>query len=1017
MKLITHLIQLFIFLFLLSACDKDDPVFIISGKTIVVTPYESSIVQGSSLQFKAIQIDEVGNKLNVTDLVNWSTSDNAIATISMSGIVNGVALGDAIISASLDDVSGSADLNVNNKTISSISVTPASEILIAGLTRQYSATALFTDNTTQDISLDASWVSQTTVVATIDTSTAIVTAVNTGTSQIDATFNSITGSAQLAVSSATVSTFITQPANTELFIGEQQQYKAIVILSDGNTIDITDSVIWASSNSEVAIVSNANESKGLATGVNIGGTTILAAFTLDGTNFSFATPADINVKISVLNSISIVQGDISAAKGSYGYLQAVAYYNDGSSADISHEASWLSSDTSIAFVQPEGRNAGFAYAVNVGDVTITVKFSDKEDAVNVEITNATIQSLEVQPVSETIAVGLNANFTATVLLSDNSKQDVTKIADWSTGDSSIAVADPDSPGQVKAVSAPASTTVTASFNGVSSTANLTTTVATIIDIVITPPDSALYLGAGVIYHADAIMSDGRHENITRDAIWTSADTGVISFDGQNIATSQGVGLTTVSAAYNGSTGATGVAVTDPVFSHLEIHPEDEITALGLSVQYKATAVYSDDSAGDVSEFVSWQSTNTQAVVINVDGVAHTINQGESTIIATYTNAATAQTTLTVTDPILISLIVVPQDLIFPTGKIQQYSALAEYTNGLQDVTNQATWQSTTPSTAVVGNISILSGVVATLNAGTTNITANFDGQAAQAALTVFSTGLTSITVMCDDIEIHTGTTTQCRAVGDYSATGRHVDLTEDVTWTSDNNNIATVSNDDGSQGLVYGNGTGIANISAAFEGITSNNVAIDVAGRLLTSITVSSDNDTVAENDIEDFSAIAHYSDGSNQNIRFNSVWSSSDETVMSMNNNIPGIGYAQAPGVVNIIASKDGVDGQKAITVVEESAGVISLSVHCTGGPASRPVEMNVGDTTKCSAQADFDDGTSIKVTADAIWVSDYPSIVQINGLVSGNSFREIEAMAIGESIIRATYSGFEAEQLVIVD
>ncbi len=61
-----------------------------------------------------------------------------------------------------------------------------------------------------------------------------------------------------------------------------------------------------------------------------------------------------------------------------------------------------------------------------------------------------------------------------------------------------------------------------------------------------------------------------------------------------------------------------------------------------------------------------------------------------------------------------------------------------------------------------------------------------------------------------------GNTQQFRAIGTYSD-GSTSDITSQVTWSSDNTDAATINN----SGLATGVASGIANITATFNGITS----------------------------------------------------------------------------------------------------------------------------------------------------------------------------------------------------
>jgi len=79
--------------------------------TVVVTPVEAAIAVSETVQLSAATLDPDGNEL--TDrAVAWSSSDPAIASVSGTGLVTGVAAGTATITATSEDQSGSASISV-----------------------------------------------------------------------------------------------------------------------------------------------------------------------------------------------------------------------------------------------------------------------------------------------------------------------------------------------------------------------------------------------------------------------------------------------------------------------------------------------------------------------------------------------------------------------------------------------------------------------------------------------------------------------------------------------------------------------------------------------------------------------------------------------------------------------------------------------------------------------------------------------------------------------------------------
>ena len=81
-------------------------------------------------------------------------------------------------------------------TISSVVV--SGTVPAIGSTSQFTCTVTFSDSTTKDVTSMATWVSFNTAVATVS-STGVVTAVATGTSVLEATYQNIAGTLNLTV--------------------------------------------------------------------------------------------------------------------------------------------------------------------------------------------------------------------------------------------------------------------------------------------------------------------------------------------------------------------------------------------------------------------------------------------------------------------------------------------------------------------------------------------------------------------------------------------------------------------------------------------------------------------------------------------------------------------------------------------------------------------------------------------------------------------------------------------------
>jgi hypothetical protein len=124
----------------------------------------------------------------------WSTSNGAIATVDSTGRVTPLANGQVEIAARFQSVVGGVVLTLSGVvTVTSVSLACSPQLEA----HQCTATAHFSNGTTQDVTTQAAWTSSNTAVATVDTG--FVRHRTTGQTEIRAVYRAITGSAVLEI--------------------------------------------------------------------------------------------------------------------------------------------------------------------------------------------------------------------------------------------------------------------------------------------------------------------------------------------------------------------------------------------------------------------------------------------------------------------------------------------------------------------------------------------------------------------------------------------------------------------------------------------------------------------------------------------------------------------------------------------------------------------------------------------------------------------------------------------------
>jgi len=354
---------------------------------ITIKPKIGRIAKLTEQQFHAIGTYTDGSTHNVTGKVSWTSSDTTVAKISIHGLAHGLAAGTTTITATLDSLSASATLEVTDATVVSISLKPAGRTIPVATRLSFTATGLFSDNTTQVISGDSRWASDNRAVAISRGSTA--TAVGPGTANISATFEGVSGSAKLNVSSATLISISVTPATAVLAPATSVGCAATGTYSDGSTQVITGIVSWTSSDSTVASVSNGN-----VTAQSGGSAIITAQFG------SLSGESTITVDASPLTSIQISPpaATVAQQKG-VGFL-ATGTFADGNTQDLTPWALWTSSLPSVATI-----DTGQATGLEPGTVTITALFTGQVGTASLTVTSGTSAALVVSPAASNFEPG------------------------------------------------------------------------------------------------------------------------------------------------------------------------------------------------------------------------------------------------------------------------------------------------------------------------------------------------------------------------------------------------------------------------------------------------------------------------------------------------------------------------------------------------------------------------------------------------------------------------------------
>jgi uncharacterized repeat protein (TIGR03803 family) len=425
---------------LLTACGGGNTPATPQLTSIAVGPPDLSVATGLTHQFTATGLYSDGSKQNVSSSVTWSSSNTAVASISnlsaSIGLATTVSAGSTTIMAALGGVSGSTTLTVTAATLVSIGVTPTAPSIANGLTQMFTATGVYTDNSTHDLTTSVTWSSSAPSVASVSNGTGSQgssTALSPGATTITATLGNVSGSTPLTVTAATLVSIGLTPVNPSLALGTQQALTATGTFTDHSTQNLTNAVTWSSSNSAVASVNNSAGSFGLVTALGLGSATMTAA--LGGVSGS----TGVTVTGATLVSIDVTPANASIAAGLKPQFTAMGTYTDNSTQNLTAQVVWSSSNTTVATVSNAVGFDGLGSALTSGSATISASLGNVSGSTALTVTSATLVSLAVTPGSASQMTGSTQQFIATGTYTDNSTQTLTTTVAWTSSDTTVAV--------------------------------------------------------------------------------------------------------------------------------------------------------------------------------------------------------------------------------------------------------------------------------------------------------------------------------------------------------------------------------------------------------------------------------------------------------------------------------------------------------------------------------------------------------------------------------------------------
>lgn len=319
----------------------------------------------------AIGMYENGSTRVVTERATWSTSDPTLGQVSniegSYGRLTALLPGEFTVQAELDGKTAQITVSVADTAMTGIGVWPEETGVPVGLGVDINAYGIFSQEGLENwLTWEAVWTTSDESIATVENwpqNAGRVTGVAPGSVIITASVGDFSAEALVNVRNREVVSIEIGPENPVVPPDRIQQFVAIGTFDNGASRDITEDVVFSSSDSTVAAVIEAFP--GVISTASPGEVTVTA--TLDDVSGSTT------LTVQAVEPQSILISPISPVLNLGGPHQfyATAIYEDDITSDVTGLCTWTSSDTSVLLVFDEGGAKGRAFGVQAGTSTVT----------------------------------------------------------------------------------------------------------------------------------------------------------------------------------------------------------------------------------------------------------------------------------------------------------------------------------------------------------------------------------------------------------------------------------------------------------------------------------------------------------------------------------------------------------------------------------------------------------------------------------------------------------------------
>ncbi|WP_373060793.1 Ig domain-containing protein [Gemmatimonas sp.] len=511
------------------------------------------------------------------------------------------------------------------------------------------------------------------------------------------------------VSDRTIDAVEVTPASPTVRSGTTVALSARARDAGGSTVPVSP-FAWSSSNASVATVS--------ATGLVTAAAPGTARIAVSARGISATTTVTVTERL--VASIAMTPA-ISAVRVGGTVLIRAQPLDADNVALVGRAIAWSSSDPTVARVDANGTVTGVA----PGAVTIVATSQGRFAQAAVTVTLPPIQTVTLSPGQDTLAVGTDRQFSAT-LRDANGVVLLGRSVSWSSSNVTVAIVT--ATGNVLALQ-PGTATISAASEGRVGTARVVVPARLAGTVALSPSVSTLTAGSTLTLQAQITDNDG-NVLTNRPLTFASDAPTVASVSTAGVVTALAPGNARITATSEGKTGVASVQVVPVPVASLDVTPSATNLFVGDARQFTVMARAA-NGAVLTGRSMLWRSGASGVISVSAEGVVAAIAPGIALVVVE-SEGISATSAVTVSVPTVASIVVSPPNPALRVNESVQLAAIVRDAAGVPLSDRALSWRSSAENVVFVSSTGLVVGV----GIGSAIITVTSEGISASVTITV-----------------------------------------------------------------------------------------------------------------------------------------------------------------------------------------------------------------------------------------------------------------------------------------